>query len=119
MTEQLFIKPNKSSLLRVGIFLFNHSIIIMTKEEFIRKCNNVVQKYRDPATFNKCIEEILASGCIDLDKVPQDYRPAYWVVGAMLARTFDECINGSVYENERRKARRESKNISYFIPTWW
>lgn len=91
----------------------------MTKEEFIRKCNHVVQEYRDQVTFNKCIEEILASGCIDLDKVPQDYRPAYWVVGAMLARTFEECINGSVYENERRKARRESKNISYFIPTWW
>lgn len=119
MTEQLFIKPNKSSLLLVGIFLFNHSIIIMTKEEFIRKCNHVVQKYRDPVTFNKCIEEILSHGCIDIDKVPQDYRPAYWVVGAMLARTFDECINGSVYENERRKARRESKNISYFIPMWW
>ena len=75
----------------------------MTKEEFIRKCNHVVQEYRDPVTFNKCIEEILASGCIDIDKVPQDYRPAYWVVGAMLGR----------------KARRESKNISYFIPMWW
>lgn len=91
----------------------------MTKEEFIKKCNHIVRVYRDPDTFNKCIEEILASGCINLDKVPQDYTPAYWVVGAMLSKTANECINGSLYEEKRRKARRESKNISYFIPTWW
>ena len=91
----------------------------MTKEEFIMKCNDIIREYRDPEKFDKCINEILESGCINLDKVPQNYIPAYWVVGAMLTHTANQCINGSVYDERRRKARKEAKNIAYFIPTWW
>lgn len=91
----------------------------MTREEFIKKCNYVVCNYRNIEEFNKCINQILDSGCIDLDKVPQDYTPAYWVVGAMLTRTANQCLNGSVYDERNRKARKEAKNIAYFIPAWF
>ena len=41
----------------------------MTREEFIEKCNHVVRNYRNVEEFNKCINQILDSGCIDLDNV--------------------------------------------------
>ena len=57
----------------------------MTREEFIEKCNHVVRNYRNVEEFNKCINQILDSGCIDLDNVQQDYTPAFWVVGALFS----------------------------------
>lgn len=90
----------------------------MTREEFIEKCNHIVRNYRNVEEFNKCINQILDSGSIDLDKVPQNYTPAFWVVGALFQRSTDNCVNGSVFEEKRRKDRRESKNIAKFIP-WW
>lgn len=90
----------------------------MTREEFIEKCNHVVRNYRNVEEFNKCIIQILDSGCIDLDNVQQDYTPAFWVVGALFQRSADQCVNGSISEEKRRKDRRESKNIAEFIP-WW
>lgn len=91
----------------------------MTREEFIEKCNHVVRNYRNVEEFNKCINQILDSGCIDLDKVPQDYTPAFWAVGAMFQRSADQCIYGSAYEECRRRDRREAKNIAKFIPLWF
>ena len=90
----------------------------MTREKFIEKCNDVVRNYRNAENFNKCINQILDSGCIDLDNVQQDYTPAYWGIGALLTRTANQCLNGSVYDERRRKARKEAKNIACFIP-WW
>lgn len=90
----------------------------MTREEFIEKCNHVVRNYRNVEEFNKCINQILDSGCIDLDNVQQDYTPAFWVCSALFQRSADQCVNGSICEEKRRKDRRESKNIAKFIP-WW
>nr|DAG73771.1 MAG TPA: hypothetical protein [Bacteriophage sp.] len=92
--------------------------MIMTREEFVKKCNDVVRNYRNVEEFNKCINQTLDSGCIDLDKVPQNYIPAFWVVGALFQRSANQCVNGSVCEETRRRDRREAKNIAKFIP-WW
>ena len=90
----------------------------MTREEFIEKCNHVVRNYRNVEEFNKCINQILDSGCIDLEKCPNNYIPIYWGMGALFKRAMSQCLDGSVDKKTKRIAHKEAKNIACFIP-WW
>lgn len=91
----------------------------MEKEELIKKCHDILRRFNTPELFDRCIDEILQSGCIDLNNCPQNYIPAYWVMGALFERAANQCLNGSVYDRERRKARKEANNIKCFIPSWF
>lgn len=91
----------------------------MEKEEFIRKCHDILGKFNNSELLDQCIGEILQSGCIDLEKCHQNYVPAYWVMGALFERAANQCINGSVYDHARRQARKEANNIKWFIPSWF
>lgn len=90
----------------------------MTKKDFLGKCHEVLRKFEDKDTFDKCICEILHSGCIDLEKCPNNYIPIYWVMGALFKRVMSQCLDGSIDKKTRRIAHKEAKNIARFIP-WW
>ena len=85
----------------------------------IKRCWQVVGDFKDEKRFKKCIREILASGCLDLSKCEDDFFHAYSILGALFLRAANQCLNGSAYENIRRQQKRESRNIMYFIPTWF
>ena len=91
----------------------------MKKEEFISKCHDILGKFNNPELLDECLDEILQSGCIDLDKCPQNYIPAYWVMGALFERAANQCIKGSIDDRTRRQARKEANNIKRFIPSWF
>lgn len=90
----------------------------MTEKDFLSKCHDILCKFENKETFNKCIHEILRSGCIDLENCPQNYIPIYWMMGALFKRAMSQCLEGSIDKKTRRTAKNEAKNISLFIP-WW
>lgn len=57
----------------------------------------------------------LASGCIDLDAMEDNYRDIYPVAAAILHCYMDRHLKGSMYDRIRRKAARDEKNIYKFI----
>lgn len=91
----------------------------MTKEEFTKRCQHVLEPFEDKEKFDRCISEILQSGYIDLEKCPQNYIPVYWVMGALFSRAARECLDGSLDYRTRREAHREAKKIAPFIPRWF
>ncbi len=91
----------------------------MTEREFIKRCHDVLSRFEDKDIFDECIHQILKENCIDLEKCPQNYIPVYWVMGALFKRETKHCLEGSVDDKTRRKARKEAKNIARFIPSWF
>lgn len=92
----------------------------MTKEELKERCYDILaNNFGNQEKLDKCIDKIAESGCIDLDKCPQNYLPAYNVVAALLEHIAEQCVYGSVDHKRRLWARRETNNIKHFIPTWW
>ena len=86
----------------------------MERKEFIERCNTIFNNWC-AKDFQKDVEKILDSGAIDLDSVEPNYADCYPVVAAILYKTVDRCINGSVYPEKRRKANKKMHNYLCFI----
>ena len=83
----------------------------MEKKEFIERCHYVCNNWLVDE-LDKYIEKALASGCIDLNKVPPHYGAVYPLMAAIFEDVADKCIYGN---SEWRMLKREANNIKRFI----
>lgn len=82
----------------------------MTKEEFIRRANEIKESWVD-SRFEKYLNYIVDDGIVDLEKVPENYKAVYPAIAAYLEKVAFECINGAAYEKDRVRERKEANNI--------
>lgn len=83
----------------------------MTKREFVRHAMNLRISAK---AWRAAVEKALRSGCIDYESA-SDYSGVYPLAAAIMEDRLDWYLNGSPYENVRRKMRREANNIRRFL----
>lgn len=86
----------------------------MTREEFIKRAMDVKNNWLD-ANFEKNLNKILDAGLIDLEKIPDNYRPIYPAVAAILENVADNCIYGSTGSRGRRRMANQIKRFVYLV----
>lgn len=84
----------------------------MERQEFIDRCNDIFKNW---IQFDTRLNKLLDIGAIDLNNVEPNYYDCYPVVAAILERCARECINGSVYEDRRRRQKRQMNNYLNLI----
>ena len=83
----------------------------MENKEFIERCHYVCNNWL-VNELDKYLEKALASGCIDLNKVPRHYGAVYPLMAAIFEKVAYSCIYGGC---NCRTVRREANNIKCFI----
>lgn len=86
----------------------------MERKEFIEKCNTIFNNWC-AEKFQSNVEKILDSGAIDLDSIEPNYADCYPFVAAILQNVVSDCINGSAYHKNRRRAKRKMNNYLNYL----
>lgn len=65
--------------------------------------------------YEKNVDKILDSGLVDLDNIEDNFKDAYPIFAAIAQKAVNQALNGSSYEETRRRQKRMAKKYQWAV----
>ena len=77
-----------------------------TQDEFIKRYNQIKESVVEAMEI--ALERAIGNQVLDFDSMAGDFSDVYPLIGAVLQKETNHCLDGSAYEHTRKAQRRQA-----------